>query len=215
MVCHPVGILAASLMVVHEFAAPQRRANGVNEVLVSLGCLLAAFLPWFLYIAQSPHIFRPQMAAQPLRKSLYVGSVIGFRGYIDWLMFPFVSATWPEGHCLAGFWPFAFGSGVIVPLLMFCVGLAAILTEGRRRKRCTSGAQRPPLTSSPNEVRQLDSGPTWDSFLRGGRGAGDWNWYTTTERSHRAILWSRVTTRFTASLIHIWTRKQCCKAIRV
>jgi hypothetical protein len=64
---------------------------------------------------------------------LYVGSVIGSRGYTDWLMFPFVSATWPEGHYLAGLWPFAFGSGVIVPLLMFGVGLTAVLAEGRRQ----------------------------------------------------------------------------------
>jgi len=159
-VCHPVGILAAGLMVVHEVAeALSRGADGrrltaerasvpdnssavegnyagrrwAKEVLIFLGSSFAAFVPWLLYIAQSPRLFAAQMAAQSARKSSYLGTLLTSGGYVHWIFHPFQDAIWPLGHPIGGSWPFTQGTAVLIQVLMLIVGLVVLLAEGRRR----------------------------------------------------------------------------------
>jgi hypothetical protein len=129
MVCHTVGILAASLMVVHELALPQAGRRRAKEVLIFLGCILAALLPWIIYIAQAPDVFAAQMLAQSARKSSYLSTLLTSRGYMAWLRSPCELAIWPLGHRIGG----VGGDSVWVPGLMLGVGVAALLAEGRRR----------------------------------------------------------------------------------
>ena len=128
MVCHPVGILAPSVMVVHEVALPQPGGRRIPKVLIFLGCILAPFLPWLIYIGQAPHLFSAQMLAQSTRKFSYLGQVLTSRGYAAWLRVPFENAIRPLGARIHGL-----AYDFRIPVLMLAVGVAALLAEGRRR----------------------------------------------------------------------------------
>jgi len=116
-------------MVVHELALPQPGGRQAKKVLIFLGCILAAFLPWIVYIAQAPRVFSAQMLAQSARKSSFLGTLLTSGGYAAWLRAPCEHAIWPLGHRIGGL----VGDGAWVPGLMLCVGLVALLAEGRRR----------------------------------------------------------------------------------
>jgi hypothetical protein len=133
IVCHPAGILAAFVMVVHELAMPGARKSTGRDALVFAGCLTAALVPWLAYIAEAPRLFLEQMLAQSARKTLVLSLLSSSRHYRHWLLSPFESAAWPLQHRLLGLWPFRVGSGGVVLIVVFCAGLAALLAEGRRR----------------------------------------------------------------------------------
>jgi len=129
MICHPAGILAPFVMVVHELVAPSSRENRVKNATVFAGCIGAVFVPWFVYILQAPNLFFAQMSAQSVRKSLHLGSLLTTYGYKYWLMSPFGNAACPLGDRLLGLWPFHVGSAALIPVLVLSVGLAGLLAK--------------------------------------------------------------------------------------
>ena len=129
MICHPAGILAPFVMVVHELLAPVSRVNRVKDAAIFASCIGAVFVPWFVYIAQAPDLFLAQMAAQSVRKSSNLSSLLTTYGYKYWLMSPFGDAACPLGHRLLGLWPYHMGSAALIPVLILSVGLAGLLAK--------------------------------------------------------------------------------------
>ncbi len=132
MLCHPVGILTVAVMVVHEVAAPQRDGSRGKHVVIFSSSMLAPFLPWIIYITQAPRLFSAQMAAQSVRKSLSLGTLLTSEGFRHWFVHPFQDSIWPLRHSLGGPWPFTNMLAVSIQMLILGVGLAALLAEGRR-----------------------------------------------------------------------------------
>jgi hypothetical protein len=133
MLCHPAGVLAPFVMVVHEVAAPAPRQNRLKDAAIFAGCIGAVFLPWFVYILQAPNLFFAQMAGQSIRKSLYLGWLLTTYGYKYWLMSPFASAVCPLGDYFLEVWPFHVGSATLIPVLILGVGLAGLLAKTKDR----------------------------------------------------------------------------------
>jgi hypothetical protein len=129
MICHPAGILAPFVMVVHELMAPVWRENRVKNAAIFASCTGAVFVPWLVYIAQAPSLFLAQMSAQSIRKSLYLGSLLTTYGYRSWLMSPFGNAVRPLGYSMPGLWPFHVGSAALIPVLILGVGLAGLVAK--------------------------------------------------------------------------------------
>jgi len=133
MICHPAGILAPFVMVVHEIVAPSSREKRTRNAAIFVGCIGAVFVPWFVYILQAPDLFLAQTSAQSIRKSLHLGTLLTTHGYRYWLMSPFGNAVRPLGYHLAGLWPFPLGSATLIPVLILGVGLGALLAKTRGR----------------------------------------------------------------------------------
>jgi hypothetical protein len=133
MLCHPAGILASLVMIVHEILAPALRVNRVKGAAIFASCIGAVFVPWCAYILQAPKLFLAQMAAQSARKSWLLSSLLTHYGSKYWLMTPFGDAACPLGHRLLGFWPFPVASAALIPVLVLGVGLAGLLANNSGR----------------------------------------------------------------------------------
>jgi hypothetical protein len=129
IICHPAGILAPFVMVVHEVVAPVSRENRVKNAAIFAGCVGVVFVPWVIYILQAPNLFIAQMQAQSIRKSLHLGRLLTAYGFKYWLMLPFVNAACPLGHRGLGVWPFPVGNSAVIPILLLCVGLAGLVAK--------------------------------------------------------------------------------------
>jgi len=133
IVCHPAGILAAFVMLVHELTLPRSGGRRGRDALIFAGGIVTVLVPWLAYVAQAPGLFFEQVLAQSARKTWLLGFLVGTHRYGHWLLSPFESAAWPLHHRLLGLWPFQMGSGTMVPVVVFCAGVVALLAEGRRR----------------------------------------------------------------------------------
>jgi hypothetical protein len=133
IICHPAGILAPFVMMVHELVAPMSGGNRVKNAGIFAICCGVVFIPWVIYILQAPNLFIAQMEAQSIRKSLYLGSLLTTRGYKFWLLSPFSYAACPLGDRRLGVWPFHLGNSSVIPVLLLCVGLAGLVARREER----------------------------------------------------------------------------------